>query len=137
MAIVGQIDLPVDYFLDDFTRYMFRHFGQLLTQKEVAAHRLLTSRVKRLGARERGWSEGPGLHFEQQVRAEHPDVYAQAQAEGPAMLMARAARRILREERDLVHLNHCPRCRVLCRTPQAQQCFHCGHDWHDAKEVLT
>lgn len=28
------------------------------------------------------------------------------------------------------HTKHCPNCAKVLRTPQAQQCFHCGHSWH-------
>lgn len=27
-------------------------------------------------------------------------------------------------------LNQCPICGKLARTPEAEQCRHCGHDWH-------
>jgi hypothetical protein len=28
--------------------------------------------------------------------------------------------------------NRCPSCRRIVRTPKAQQCLWCGHDWHNA-----
>lgn len=38
--------------------------------------------------------------------------------------------RILREHPSEV--GRCPKCGKLTATCQAQQCFACGHDWHDA-----
>ena len=29
-----------------------------------------------------------------------------------------------------VELRPCPNCGQKLRSPQAKQCFHCGHDWH-------
>ena len=28
----------------------------------------------------------------------------------------------------------CPKCKRWLRTPQAKQCFHCGHKWHTSKK---
>ena len=41
-----------------------------------------------------------------------------------------AARRVLAAHAEGVFLNRCPVCRRLVRTPLAQQCFWCGHNWH-------
>ena len=81
--------------------------------------------------------EGPAA--EADVRAEggprarwlsdDPEVLALA-AGGMAGFRARAAARILREHAGDVFLNNCPRCGGLTRTPRAQLCLHCGHDWH-------
>lgn len=33
-------------------------------------------------------------------------------------------------------INLCPSCGKLARTPNAQQCRHCGHDWHNRQSNL-
>ncbi len=38
--------------------------------------------------------------------------------------------RILTGCADELVINRCPRCQRVVRTPRAQQCFWCGHDWH-------
>ena len=42
--------------------------------------------------------------------------------------------RILRDNRDRIVLNYCPRCGGLARTPKARQCRFCGKDWHNEIE---
>lgn len=39
--------------------------------------------------------------------------------------------RILLEHGGAI-INRCPRCRRVVKTPRAQQCLWCGHDWHGA-----
>jgi rRNA maturation endonuclease Nob1 len=29
-------------------------------------------------------------------------------------------------------INRCPACKRIVRTPRAQHCLWCGHDWHAA-----
>jgi len=41
------------------------------------------------------------------------------------------AERILKEDRDKIYFNNCPKCDELARTPDAKQCRFCGYDWHD------
>jgi hypothetical protein len=41
------------------------------------------------------------------------------------------AKRIMKETREKVFLNNCPKCNKLARTPYARQCRYCGHSWHD------
>ena len=57
----------------------------------------------------------------------------EAMAEGHEAFRERVYRRILSELVGLGLINRCPACRRVVRTPQARQCFWCGHDWHDSK----
>ncbi len=43
------------------------------------------------------------------------------------------AKRILKESREEVFLNECPKCGFLARTPQSRQCRNCRHNWHNIK----
>lgn len=40
------------------------------------------------------------------------------------------AERVLHEQPAGLVLNRCPRCTRIVRTPKAQQCLWCFHDWH-------
>lgn len=40
------------------------------------------------------------------------------------------ADRIFKEQRDKIHINNCPNCGRLARTPLAKQCRYCGNNWH-------
>jgi len=37
--------------------------------------------------------------------------------------------RLLARSGDIL-VNNCPNCGRLARSPKAEQCRHCGHDWH-------
>ena len=53
-------------------------------------------------------------------------------AEGEAKFYDNVVKRILKENKETVILNKCPKCDQLCRTPNAKQCKNpeCLHDWH-------
>ena len=40
--------------------------------------------------------------------------------------------RLLRDNRDDIIINLCPKCFALCKTPRAKQCPECFHSWHEA-----
>lgn len=46
------------------------------------------------------------------------------------------AERILKERRGSIHLNTCPKCGCLARTPNAKQCRFCHYDWHSHAKVI-
>ena len=41
-----------------------------------------------------------------------------------------AISRVIKNHLDELPLNRCPECARLVRTPRAEQCLWCGHDWH-------
>ena len=43
--------------------------------------------------------------------------------------------RILREHPDEVRVNRCPQCHRIVASPNAQQCFWCGNDWHSSASL--
>ena len=45
---------------------------------------------------------------------------------------SRVTVRILAEHSHEIDINRCPQCDRVVRTPTAQQCFWCGHDWHES-----
>lgn len=40
------------------------------------------------------------------------------------------AERILRDHKDEIFINLCPKCHKLARTPLAKQCRFCSYSWH-------
>jgi hypothetical protein len=58
-----------------------------------------------------------------------PDV-EMALAEGAEAFRRRVSRRLQAERLAELLINRCPACRRVVRTPKAQQCLWCGHDWH-------
>jgi|SRR5215469_7599628 len=50
--------------------------------------------------------------------------------DGYDAFVLRTGQRIRNEHQNEIFLNYCPQCGKLARTPKAQQCRFCGHDWH-------
>jgi hypothetical protein len=95
-------------------QYVFRHFFHLTNKNERLAFKNLTLKAKKTGAR---------------LLSNDPQVVI-LEAGGLEEFQARTAQRIMADHPDKVFFNHCPRCHGLARTPRAQQCRFCGHDWH-------
>lgn len=47
----------------------------------------------------------------------------------------RIAQRVYDQHKNEI-INLCPSCGKLARTPNSQQCRHCGHDWHNRQSNL-
>jgi hypothetical protein len=45
------------------------------------------------------------------------------------------AQRVFDQHKNEI-INLCPACGKLARTPNSQQCRHCGHDWHNRQSNL-
>lgn len=43
----------------------------------------------------------------------------------------KTAERIIKDSRDNIHFNNCPKCDELARTPDAKQCRFCVYNWHE------
>ena len=46
------------------------------------------------------------------------------------IFMERIVNRIWAENSETLEFHRCPKCKGICRTPKAQQCRFCHHDWH-------
>jgi len=54
-----------------------------------------------------------------------------ALAEGVGEYKRRIKERLMRQcAKGELSVNRCPKCHRIVRTPKAQQCLWCGHDWH-------
>jgi len=116
---------------DELAYYVARFYKHLMTPEERAAHMHLTV----------AYSVTHGMSAEEAERElqEHPSAWISRDpavlrlaAKGIDQFLSDVRDRILREHPSEVHINRCPRCSALTRTPQAQWCPACGHDWHHA-----
>ena len=88
-----------------------------------------------LGTRREKAEASSGSDFMERVQAEWqeratPAVH-EALSDGISAFNQRVKERIwLAFRNSLLQPNRCPSCRRIVRTPQARQCFWCGHDWH-------
>ena len=103
------------------TWYVINYYGGLMTRAEALAYRtfLVDEKVRH------GYAPEPL----EDLRTTDPEALS-LMHEGIEQFARRVRDRILREHRDRVVLNTCPKCGGLAMTPRAQQCRWCFHDWH-------
>jgi hypothetical protein len=109
--------------------YVCNYYGNLMTEFESKVHMSLFVESKAMQL-------DPGSP----LRKKMEQVWSSKNAPGVALAMSagifafqlEVAKRILRDNEHDVFINRCARCSRIVRTPQAQQCFWCGHDWHAA-----
>ncbi len=121
---------PSYFEIDALTRYIYRHFHDLLTDEERAAERVRTARVKQWDSADPEGTRVIELLRVPEVQRTYPELLRRIDENGFANVMRAAADRVLREHSDKKILHICARCGELCRTPTAKQCFECGFDWH-------
>ncbi|MBO3697304.1 hypothetical protein [Roseivirga sp. E12] len=108
----------------DLDQYIIVHYNHLLSLKEHAAYKHHITTLK---------AENSSEQFGEMMLRKWgtKDSEALQLLEGGYdKFKKQVSNRVLREERDKVFINNCPKCRKLARTPQAKQCRFCGHDWH-------
>jgi hypothetical protein len=125
--------LPPELSLDKLTWYIYGHFSHLLTDEERAAHRIWSGHVKQFDWKGPSRSGVLEMFNIPQTEATYPELSRQIRRLGLARVMRAAAERVLRDNPEKAILHTCPKCRALCRTPKAQQCFDCGFDWHSSQ----
>jgi hypothetical protein len=112
----------------ELTRYVWDHYQSLMTDFERRVGMAILGRMKASA------STSPSLAKtlnERWGQVCDPEIEA-ALAEGDEVFRRRVCRRILTQHAEAVFINRCPQCGRVVRTPQARQCFWCGHDWHQA-----
>jgi predicted RNase H-like HicB family nuclease len=106
--------------------YIWRYGKRLMTDLEQRTDQVGFVRAK----------TGPGREDQESEMLERlgvtvgPDIELALSAGWKAFRRS-VCRRILSERGDEI-INRCPRCHRVVRTPEARQCFWCGHDWHGA-----
>ncbi len=117
---------PANYDDDQcLTNYIWDNYSSLLTDAEKLSAKTLRIQVKLPNA------FGQSATTEELVPHPSPEV-AELLANGDTEFRRIAAARVLRENGADLTINRCSMCNRIVRTPQAQQCLWCGHDWHDA-----
>jgi|ERR1044072_9709606 hypothetical protein len=107
----------------ELTDYIYQFCGKFMTEDELMAKRTAmyqhtTQSASMLSAmRAKGWI------------SEDPKILAMI-ADGSEALKNRIVTRIWNEHQHELPLNLCPKCNRIARTPEAQQCRFCLHDWH-------
>ena len=109
----------------ELTRYVWDHYLPLVTDFERRVGTAIIWRQKAVAsgspqmARTFGKTDDPEIGF--------------ALSEGAEAFRRRVRGRLLVEHAGEVFVNRCPNCERVVRTPRAQQCLWCGHDWHEPK----
>lgn len=110
--------------------YMCRYYRHLMTDKERLAHRHLFGTLKATKGRS-------DMDAQEEARKSHlRDLLSDDPAvldltrEGSEAFLHHTAERILADHADKIHINRCPRCGKVARTPKARQCWSCMFDWH-------
>jgi hypothetical protein len=119
----------------DKARYIVRYYDHLLNQQERRAYRHLEATLKATHGRADAAAQQEAKSGRSHLRewlSEEPEVLRLA-SEGLDTFMLHTAERVFRDHQDKIVLNCCPRCGALAKTPKAQQCRFCGHDWHSAQ----
>lgn len=106
------------------TNYVWDNYHSLLTDTEKLAAKTIRIRVKQPDA------HGKSSTIEELVPKPTPEI-ARLLENGDREFRRIAAERVLRDHDGALKINRCLKCDRIVRTPQAQQCLWCGHDWHE------
>lgn len=107
-------------------RYIINHFGRYMTKNERLAWRHYSSTVKLADNENPAFTK---MYYKKGWLTDNPKVLDLLK-DGYDEFEKNTAERILRENKNEIYLNKCPKCGQLARTPKARQCRHCGNDWH-------
>jgi hypothetical protein len=110
---------------DELTTYVWNHYARFFTPVEAKAGWAVHADAKaRFGS-----PQVAEFIWKRHKLADDPAVM-EALADGVEAFRRRTANRVLRDHASEVFVNRCPKCNRVVRTPRAQQCLWCGHDWH-------
>jgi rubrerythrin len=109
------------------TQYVWKHYLHLMTDFERQVGHAIHGRLKAEASR------NPTIATMLNKNLGRVDDLAvdAALAQGAESFQKGVCQRVLTESGEQVSINRCPICHRVVRTPQARQCFWCGHDWHD------
>ena len=106
---------------EHLTKYVIDYYGGLMTRAEWLAYRAFVVE----GKIEHGYD--PELLSD--LRTDDPEALS-LMSQGVESFRLHVRDRILRDHRERVFLNYCPKCAGLTTTPRARQCRWCFHQWH-------
>lgn len=111
----------------EVANYIIKYYFSLLSLPQKAALKHHRHALK--------FHEMPDSNVRQQLYvkfnwlSDDPDVLGLLD-EGYVNFILNCAQQILKDHPEQVHINLCPQCKKLARTPDAKQCRWCGSDWH-------
>jgi hypothetical protein len=107
--------------------YLELYWDFYMTDLEKRCYHLGLRRFKAEQSENTAWRRSVFAEWDRITDAEQ----RAALADGFLAFRARVRSRILGEfQAGVWHVNRCPQCRRVVRTPTAHQCFWCGRDWH-------
>jgi len=112
--------------------YIIRYHSGFMTRQEHLALSHLVATMKATHGRSDAAAQlqaRSGFRHARDWFSDDPEVLTLAN-DGYKPFVTRIAERIFEQHRYRIMFNHCCRCGSLARTPKAQQCRFCGHDWH-------
>ena len=110
---------------DEQRNYLIKYYGHLMKEAEHYAYKTTILRLKFPNVIDQEFRR---LSFGL-ANGSDPEVQALL-AKGDHAFFVKICKRLLREHKDAIFLNYCPRCSGLVRTPTAKQCRHCFFSWH-------
>lgn len=109
------------------TEYVWKHYQHLMTPFELRVGLysvpILSDMENEKGRRIYEYCETTHGHVEDKdvIDAFPRDLYSFRQS---------TQQRLMRECSDGIHVNRCPKCSRIVRSPSARQCPWCKHRWH-------
>lgn len=119
------IDAPTYDDDRELTDYIWRNYTHLLTNHEALTNKAVIGAAKADGA-----SPEIKRHLQRFWGSVDDPAIAPALVDGVDAFRDWVRDRVLHECHADVFVNRCPVCSRVVRTPRAQQCLWCGHDWH-------
>jgi hypothetical protein len=113
--------------------YIIQYFPTLLTEEEKDALRHSNSMFKLLEPEDYNSIEAynkKAKWFNEHNLITNDQKTLSLLNEGRELFFIKTAERIVKDSKDKIFFNYCPKCKQLARTPYAKQCKHCGHNWH-------
>ena len=109
----------------ELTTYVWNHYSRFCTPAESKANWAHISDTYARAGRTQFAN-----FFRQDHKIDEDPAAMALLSDGTDVFRHRTAQRILRDHASEIFINRCPRCVRIVRTPKAQQCLSCGHDWH-------
>jgi hypothetical protein len=116
----------------ELTRYLWDNYHELFTPQEQQLSRVIVARElseQRTSSNRRvNPLDYPGTFFQDAL-------LNQALSPGAAQIRQQAALRVLLSQRERITITRCPRCQRIVKRLHSLQCYWCGLDWHDGREL--
>jgi hypothetical protein len=110
--------------LDDVTKYVFHNYPNLMTENEASAWKTYLWQAKN----ETCGKELPDFLADKFGSRRHEVLVLLSK--GAESFFIGVRDRVLKEHKDKIILNYCPRCGALTRTPKAKICPKCSFNWY-------